>query len=51
MVTAGSNDFEHVVGRPRQHDADRNLPVVGRVGRVERAGAGTEVDVSGDALP
>jgi hypothetical protein len=47
-LTAQRDSGKNIVVIARQHDADRNLPVVGAVGRVERAAALIEADFAAD---
>src|SRR5215475_1740990 len=46
VTPAGRDGPDHVLFISRDHDADRNLPVVRRVGRVERAVARAEPDLA-----
>ena len=44
MRAAGGDGRDDVVQVARDDDADRHLPVIRAVGRVERAAAGVEAD-------
>ena len=48
---ADRHGLDDVVGVTRQHDADRNLPVVGCVGRVQRAVAVAEAHFPAHSFP
>ena len=48
---AGRHGGDDVVGVAGHDDADRHLPVVGRVGRVERAAGRVEPHLAPDGLP
>src|SRR5207302_354519 len=48
VLAADRDGLDDVVGRLRDHDPDRELPVVRAAGRVERAVAGTEADLALD---
>ena len=49
MFVARTDDFKNVFRVLRQYNADRDLPVVRRISRVERASTGTKVHFTSDA--
>jgi hypothetical protein len=46
VIAAKGDGGEHVFFVPRNYDADRNLAIIGAVGRVEGAAARVEADFS-----
>jgi hypothetical protein len=51
VVAADLDGRDHVIGVARNDDADRDLPVVGGVRRVQRAVAGREQDLAAQGGP
>ena len=49
-LTAERDRGKNIVGIARKYDSDRNLAVVGAVGRVERAAAAVKADFAAESV-